>query len=104
MGASSWKELPSLNIDAMETTNNEQRTTNNVYYSKTTFIFLMVKAQLIDFSNPYTYGRLQSLIEKRQNGKCHKCGEPLVASDGIVARGYKRHYYHRECAIKLYII
>jgi hypothetical protein len=64
----------------------------------------MTKAQLIDFSNPYNSGRLRSIIEKRQKGKCHKCGEPLVSSDGIVASGYKRHYYHRECATKLYII
>jgi hypothetical protein len=43
----------------------------------------MTKAQLIDFSNPYNCGRLRSIIEKRQKGKCHKCGEPLVSSAGI---------------------
>jgi hypothetical protein len=64
----------------------------------------MPKARLIDSSNSYTIGRIQSIIEKRQDGKCHSSGDPLVASDGIVSRGYRRNYYHTECARRLNII
>jgi hypothetical protein len=64
----------------------------------------MPKPQEIDILNPYLTIRIQSIIDKRQNGKCHKCGEILDALKGIVSRGYKRSYYHTECARKLHII
>jgi len=64
----------------------------------------MPKAQEIDVLNPYITNRIQSIIDKRQNGKCHKCGDTLAASDGIVSSGYHRNYYHTECARKLHII
>jgi hypothetical protein len=64
----------------------------------------MPKAQEIDVLNPYITNRIQSIIDKRQNGKCRKCGNILVAADGIVSSGYHRNYYHSDCARKLHII
>ncbi len=64
----------------------------------------MPKAQEIDILNPYIANRIQSIIDKRQRGTCHKCGNRLVIADGIVASGHHRNYYHKECAKTLHII
>ncbi len=64
----------------------------------------MPKPREIDMSDSHVKIRIRSIVLRRQNGRCFECGEALDSSDKIVARGYKRRYYHSECARKLNII
>ena len=64
----------------------------------------MPKPQEIDVSNHSLTTRIQSIIHKRQKGKCCECGVTLESSDKIISSGYKRRYYHSQCARKLNII
>jgi nucleosome binding factor SPN SPT16 subunit len=49
-------------------------------------------------------GRILGLIEIKQNGLCFCCKERITRHHAIVSSGRPRHYYHKDCAIKLHVI
>ena len=59
---------------------------------------------VIDLNMSQLRTRIFSVIQKKQNGKCHRCKINITLSDTIVSNGNGRGYYHKSCAEKLNII
>ncbi len=49
-------------------------------------------------------GRIIGIIEIKQNGLCVFCKERITRNDVVVSSGRPRHYYHKNCAVKLHIV
>ncbi|MGA7978568.1 MAG: hypothetical protein WB975_15140, partial [Nitrososphaeraceae archaeon] len=65
---------------------------------------VMAPNAIIDTSNPYTRGRIYSIIKRKQDGRCHFCDIEFTSDDSIVSCGHGRSYYHESCAKRLHII
>ena len=59
---------------------------------------------VIDLKMPQLRTRIFSVIQKKQNGKCHRCEINITLSDTVVSNGNGRGYYHKHCAEKLHIL
>ena len=49
---------------------------------------------VIDLRIPQLRTRIFSVIQKKQNGKCHRCKINITLSDTVVSNGNGRGYYH----------
>ena len=72
-------------------------------YNKSKILQNTVNA-LVDLKNSQVRTRIFSVIQKKQNGKCHHCKRIVTISDTVVSNGNGRGYYHKQCAEKLQII
>ena len=61
------------------------------------------KVKIINHSNPGLRGRVLSLIERKQGGRCRLCSVRFAYDDTIISLGHGRSYYHKSCAEKLNI-
>ena len=61
------------------------------------------KVPIINHSNPGLRGRVLSLIERKQGGRCRLCSMRFAYDDTIISLGHGRSYYHKSCAEKLNI-
>jgi hypothetical protein len=59
---------------------------------------------IINLAMPHLRKRIFSVIQKKQNGKCHHCKRNITQSDTVVSNGHGRGYYHKSCAEKLHVI
>ena len=59
---------------------------------------------VVDLKNSQLCTRIFSVIQKKQNGKCHRCKINITLSDTVVSNGNGRGYYHKHCAEKLHIL
>jgi hypothetical protein len=59
---------------------------------------------VVDLKNSQVRTKIFSVIQKKQNGKCHHCKRNIVLSDIVVSNGNGRGYYHKSCAEKLHIL
>ena len=59
---------------------------------------------VIDLRIPQLRTRIFSVIQKKQNGKCHWCKINITLSDTVVSNGSGRGYYHKSCGEKLHIL
>ena len=59
---------------------------------------------VVDLKNSQVRARIFSVIQTKQNGKCHHCKINITLSDTVVSNGNGRGYYHKSSAEKLHII
>jgi hypothetical protein len=59
---------------------------------------------VINLSMPHLRKRIFSVIQQKQNGKCHHCKRNITLSDTVVSNGKGRGYYHKSCAEILRIL
>jgi hypothetical protein len=72
-------------------------------YNKSKFLQNTMNA-VVDLKNSQVGTKIFSVIQKKQNGKCHHCKRIITLSDTVVSNGNGRRYYHKSCAEKLHII
>ena len=53
---------------------------------------------VINLAMPHLRKRIFSVIQQKQNGKCHHCKRNITLSDSVVINGKGRSYYHKSCA------
>ena len=68
-----------------------------------TNVEILVRYSIINHSNPGLRGRVLSLIERKQGGRCRLCSVRFAYDDTIISLGHGRSYYHESCAEKLNI-
>ena len=68
-----------------------------------TNVEILVRYSIINHSNPGLRGRVLSLIERKQGGRCRLCSVKFEYDDTIISLGHGRSYYHKSCAEKLNI-
>ena len=59
---------------------------------------------IVDLKNSQVRIKIFSVIQTKQNGKCHHCKKNIMLSDTVVSNGNGRGYYHKSCAEKLHIL
>ena len=59
---------------------------------------------VVDLKNSKLRTRIFSVIQRKQNGQCHRCKINITPSDTVVSNGNGRGYYHKSCAEKLQIL
>jgi hypothetical protein len=59
---------------------------------------------VINLNMQHLRTRIFSVIQQKQNGKCHHCRKNIALSDIVVSNGKGRGYYHKSCAEKLHIL
>ena len=59
---------------------------------------------VVDLTNSRLRTIIFSAIQRKQNGKCHRCKINIILSDTVVSNGKGIGYYHKSCAEKLHII
>ena len=59
---------------------------------------------VVDLKNSQVRTKIFSVIQTKQNGKCHHCTRNITLSDTVVSNGNGRGYYHKSCAEKLHIL
>ena len=72
-------------------------------YNKSKVLQNLMNA-VVDLKNSQVRTRILSVIQKKQNGKCHKCKINIKLSDTVVSNCNGRGYYHKTCAEKLHIL
>jgi hypothetical protein len=59
---------------------------------------------VIDLKMSQLRTRIFSVIQEKQNGKCHGCKINITLLDTVVSNGNGRGYYHKHCAEKIQIL
>ncbi|MGA9942342.1 MAG: hypothetical protein WBP88_10135 [Nitrososphaeraceae archaeon] len=59
---------------------------------------------VINLAMPHLRKRIFSVIQQKQNGKCHHCKRNITLSDTVVSNGKGRGCYHKSCAEKLHVL
>jgi hypothetical protein len=64
----------------------------------------LARPKIIELSDPYMRHKVLSIIQARQEGKCHHCDKLIHDNESIVSCGRRKSYYHKSCAQRLNII
>ena len=56
---------------------------------------------VINLNMQHLRTQIFSVIQQKQNGKCHLCRKNIALSETVVSNGKGRGYYHKLCAEKL---